>query len=135
VEMMVPCRGSSTSSTPARLVRPLATAGRGAGGGAGGKGCHGQELDGHGRSLRTSLKGARTWELGATAGRRPWRSFCAVSKAGQVELAPMEEEGQGTPWLAEGRCLLLTMDSREREEGMGAMGAASVRRGRRAEST
>jgi hypothetical protein len=27
------------------------------------------------------------------------------------------------------------MDSREREEGMGAMGAASARRGRRAEST
>jgi hypothetical protein len=50
---MVPCWGSSMSSALARLVRPLATAGRGAGGGAGGKGRHGQELDGHGRSLRT----------------------------------------------------------------------------------
>jgi hypothetical protein len=45
---MAPYRGSSVSSAVARLVRPLATTGRGAGGGAGGKGCHGQEL-GHGR--------------------------------------------------------------------------------------
>jgi hypothetical protein len=35
---------------------------------------------------------------GSLPGRLPWRSFCAASKAGKVELAPMEEEGQGAPW-------------------------------------
>jgi hypothetical protein len=54
------------------------------------------------------LQGVAPWErgrreLGVAAGRRPWRSFCGASKAGEVELASMEEEGQGTPWLAEGR--------------------------------
>jgi hypothetical protein len=46
------------------------------------------------------LQGVAPWErgrreLGVAAGRRPWRSFCAASKAGEVELASMEKEGQG----------------------------------------
>ena len=32
---------------------------------------------------------------GSSPGRLPWRSFCAASKTGKVELAPMGEEGQG----------------------------------------
>jgi hypothetical protein len=32
---------------------------------------------------------------GSLPGRRPWGSFCAASKTGEVELAPMGEEGQG----------------------------------------
>ena len=47
------------------------------------------------------LQGVAPWErgrreLGVAAGSRPWRSFCAASKAGEVELVSMEEEGQGT---------------------------------------
>jgi hypothetical protein len=71
------------------------------------------ELD-HGEVLRgggTPWTGARRpWEVPAHkpeggAPMRAWsccwaparRSFCAASKAGEVELAPMEGEGQGAP--------------------------------------
>jgi hypothetical protein len=56
-----------------------------------------------GDSRGIDVEGGGCRELGAAAGCRPWRSFCAASKAGEVELAPMGGEGQGTPWLAEGR--------------------------------
>jgi hypothetical protein len=68
-------------------------------------------IGGDSRGVGVEVGGCR--ELGAAAGRRPWRSFSAASRAGEVEFASMEEEGQGTPWLAEGRssCAL------EEEEG------------------
>jgi hypothetical protein len=56
---MAPCRGSSASSAMARLVRPLATAGRGEGGGAGGKGRLGQELGGPGNNGARAMAGER----------------------------------------------------------------------------
>jgi hypothetical protein len=56
-----------------------------------------------GDSRGVGVEGGGCRELGAAAGCRPWRSFCTASKAGEVELAPKGGEGQGTPWLAEGR--------------------------------
>ena len=69
------------------------------------KGRHGQELDGHGRSLRTSLKGGAPMGAWSCCWAPARRSFCAASKAGEVELAPMEEEGQGRrlPCARQGR--------------------------------
>jgi hypothetical protein len=59
------------------------------------KGRHGQELDDHGRSLRTSLKGARPWEVGAAAGRRPGEASAQRPKQARWSSRPWKEKGRG----------------------------------------
>jgi hypothetical protein len=57
----------------------------------------GEKLQG-GRSVEREKQGCRAMgerAHGVAARRRPWRSFCVASKSGEVELAPMGEEGQG----------------------------------------
>jgi hypothetical protein len=87
--MMAPCRGSSVSSAMARLVRPLATAGRGVGGGAGGKGRHGQEL---GQRLSREVEAHAHGRRGPARHGRGVQSCCSAMG-----------EGVSAPWIAKGR--------------------------------
>jgi hypothetical protein len=74
----------------ARLVRPLATTGRGAGGGAGGKGRHGQELGQRpSREVEARTHGRRR---GPARHGRGMQSCCSAMG-----------EGVSAPWTTEGR--------------------------------
>jgi hypothetical protein len=95
----------------------------------------GKQQGSEGRHGRGRVEqGARWWpccrEAGKKKGRgRHGRSFCAASIAGEVELAPMGEEGQGTPWeeaaarLLQGR----RVGEAERREEEATAGSAFTR--------